>query len=212
MKKSVFKSILRGIALLLVLAMIPLALLSCATPDDDKDDKSEKDSATKEEKFDTAQSLLEAGDYAAAYEMFKSLGDYKGADKELQKFRYMPVSITIAGTEDDESYTPNLTFTYRENNLPKRVSIAYDDNDTYSYDYAYDKNGNCTQEIHTNTDGQKSIYDYTYDGKGNLVKCVYTNSDGEKYTYEYTYDNKNNMTKEVHTNSAGNTYTYTHEC
>ncbi|MBO5682978.1 MAG: hypothetical protein J6S10_03275, partial [Clostridia bacterium] len=183
MKKSVFKSILRGVALLLVLAMIPLALLSCATPDDD-DDKSKKDTEqtdpVKEEQLAEAKALIEAGDYAAAYEIFEALGDYKGADKELKKFRYVPVNITITGTEDDNAYSQNLTFTYSEKNLPKRVSVATDDNYTYSYDYTYDKNGNCSQEIHTNEEGQKSIYDYAYDTKGNLVKSVYTNSSGDK--------------------------------
>ena len=202
MKKSVFKSILRGVALLLVLAMIPLALLSCATPDDD-DDKSKKDieqtDPAKEKQLAEAKAFIEAGDYAAAYEIFEALGDYKGADKELKKFRFMPTKVTYKEIDNgDVDSLETYIVSYGKNGLPQKLTETDNDGDKRVTEYVYDENGNRTKETVTEPNGDKITSEYTYDKDNNLIKKVHTDKNGNTSTYEYTFDDKGNSVKSVY--------------
>ena len=171
--------------LTLVLALIMCFTVLFTSCGDGKK-KAEEEKASKE-KYEKAFSLIEEGKPEEAYELFDELGDYKNAEKELKKFRYVPTKATCKREYEGEEYSATQTISYDENNFPKQVIYQYSDGDKNIYDYTYDDKGNCIREVYTYSDGDKDIYDYTYDDKGNCIKEVYTYSDGDKETYETEY-------------------------
>ena len=201
-------------SILLLVSRLIVCLSSCDLLNNINGITSSNNETSKEnaQKYEHAFELIEGGDYAAAYEIFCELGDYKDSQDQVKKFHYMPTKLVF-----EKIYTRKgvrkyeINFSLNDKNLPSQ-GIVSDDKETVIWDCTYDENGNLIKEVHTYSDGDKYIRDYTYDEKGNLIKKVYTYSYGDKSIDDYTYDEKGNLIKEVHTDYIGDKsiddYTY----
>ena len=65
---------MKKIILVLVVCLLSVSLADCNNTE-----------------YKEALSLIESGDYYAAYDILKELGDYKDSKQLLENFRYMPL-------------------------------------------------------------------------------------------------------------------------
>lgn len=101
-------------------------------------------------KLKNAQSLIENGDYQAAYDQLMELGEYKNSAELLNKITghgtYRPSALTVyAGWRKDYSQT----FQYNDVGLPSKVIRTSDDNNITNFELIYNyydsgKIKNCT--------------------------------------------------------------------
>ena len=134
------------ISMLLVLAMLLVCFAACTTNDDNEEETTEKNpqeifldeddededeeedqdeketekpdpSAEDEAKYNQALALIESGDYASAYALFKELGDYKDSATHLGCFYY----VATASTYEEEGDSREVTISYNEDNLPSVI-------------------------------------------------------------------------------------------
>ena len=154
-------------------------------------------------KYLEAYEKLERGEYVSAYELFVELGDYKDAEKEAARFRYVPVSYVGKYSTDDGIKNESATITLNENNLPEKCFISYDDGTTHTCTYTYNENGKLTRIFCTDPDGDLVSYESVYNANGKLEKETYRYFNGYCYTYEYTYDDQGLEIKSTSSDTDG---------
>ena len=157
-------------------------------------------------KYDEAIELIESKNYAAAYEIFNKLDDYKDSKAYLSRFHYVVTQASVTSEFPDKWNKTILNIKYNDKNLPQRVISTESKSISYS-DYTYDINGDVLKEVSTSADGNQTVTEYTYDANRNLIKKVRTEPSGDKYSLEYTYDQSGNMIREISTSYDGIRYT-----
>ena len=170
------------LALFLALIMCALSLAACSKQPPAADER--------ETKYLEAYEKLEQGEYAAAYEIFVELGDYKDAAKEAARFRYVPVSYVGQYSGEDAAPNETATITLNKNNLPEKCLISYDDGTQHTCTYTYNENGRLISIACSDPEGDLVTYETVYNANGKLEKETYRYFDGYAYTYEYTYDDQ----------------------
>lgn len=179
------------IALLIVLSLT-FTLASCSMVNNIVESISPKNIA-----YDEALKLLDEGQYEAAYEVFKELGDFKDSEKYLARFHYMMVGVTGKSVDGNETEELQAEILLNSNNLLEKFSVTEDPDYSWSYEFAYNENGKLSKKIEK--DGNwTSTTEYEYDEKGNLVKRT-ENRNERLYITEYTYDNSGNIVKHTYT-------------
>ncbi|MBQ1232376.1 MAG: hypothetical protein IIX86_02490 [Clostridia bacterium] len=186
-------------ALFLAVIMCALTLAACSKQPP-VEDSGEDELQTK---YLAACDKLEQGEYAAAYELFVALGDYKDAATKAAGFRYVPVSYV--GTYTGEGASPNetATVTLNENNLPAQFVISYEDGTSHVCTCTYNENGKLTRVFCTDAEGELISYESVYNTNGKIEKEIHRYYDGYVYTTEYTYDDKGRQIKIVGSDSDG---------
>ena len=157
-------------------------------------------------KYKEAQELLDDGDYAEAYEIFKELGDYKDAEEIAGRFRYVPTKVTSEG-ESGGYENMTIKLSYNEDNLIKQYVKQYKDDSQEIVEYTYDKKYNCIKEVYTDRSGGVSVTERIYDENGNVVREVYAYDDEECYTHDYIYNDDGNVIKCTTIDESGKSIT-----
>lgn len=144
--------------------------------------------------YKEAISLIDAGDYAAAYEILTELGNYKDAKELLGNFRYVLDSeeygyFTAEGVYNEGDKTE---MTYNSDGL--LVSFVRSDG---KFEFTYDENKNLIKETQTRNGETWVNREYAYDENGNLIKEITFASNLPLYQWEYTYDERGNMTQKI---------------
>jgi hypothetical protein len=188
-------------ALFLAVIMCALTLAACSKQPPVQDSGIDE----LQTKYLAACDKLEQGEYAAAYELFVALGDYKDAAKLAARFHYVPTTITENYVDAEGHTTENATHTYNEKNLP--ATCVYVNGD-YRHTCTYTYNDSCKIiKLHcTDTDGLEEYFEYEYDEDGNLIKETDVFADGSTYSYAYTYNDKGYVATRVAVTSEGDTY------
>ena len=186
--------------------------------------------------YNNALSLIENKDYEGAYEVLKTLGDYKDSAKLLERFMFVPTSInngdeTVRFYYNDSGFliqrieTSNgkntiFDLAYDGNGMPIKKTCTYRSGSQDSWEGTYDENGNLIKEAAIIPNWyEKRNYEHIYDAEGNRIKtvCVRTITLSDTpYEYktitDYTYDANGNLIKEIYTYSDGDKeildYTY----
>jgi len=124
-------------------------------------------------RYEAAVSCLERGELTEAYELFRSIADYRDVPNYLQGF----------------SWRPSVEFFSNQ-----RAS------DTVSYEY--DAYGRVLMKLEASTDGNLFRTVYTYGESGNVIKIVGTDLRGrvEEQVYLYRYDENGNLLWQEHPN------------
>ena len=155
-----------------------------------------QDESEKQARYNEAFTLIDKGDYTAAYEIFSELGNYRDAKEQLSHFQYVPVKRLI--TCGDLVIVGEITL--NNFNLPiqieDRPSSIVDQTDKQIFNFTYDKVGNLTQKIVTMEYGS-TVYDYTYDKENRLTQEVCTFSDGRVNRYQYSYEEQGNLIEKI---------------
>ena len=164
------------LSLLIVICLLSLSLISCG----------------ENRKYKEALNLLDEGEYAAAYEILKKLGDYKDSKEILKHFRYVLKEVTYSQTDYTGKVVKDsfsIQYTYNADNL---LSQKQDGNITTVY--TYDETGNLIKSLLTNSDFSQT-FEYAYDSDGNLLKETFYQRETIFHIYEYAYDANGNMTQ-----------------
>ena len=94
--------------------------------------------------------------------------------------------------------------------LVKEIEGAAGSTGGYTNVYTYDKNGNCTQKVHTQNGFEPDYTYYTYDEKGNMVKKDVIHPQSELH-YGYAYNDAGQLIKEWDAASNGGSTTYEYD-
>ena len=211
MKKQLTKLLSLAMAIILAIS----CLVSCG------EDKNEA-------KYNNACTLLESGDYEAAYTAFKELGDYKDSETYLSRFVHfptvinydlydrsgvitttlgafnLPVHVSTKGTMEGEGeYTKDGWYSYDNNGNWMRQAVLYN-SDFLAYDYTYDAKGNVIKAVYSVDGTVSAVHNFTYDENGLKIRDTYEENGVVYYDYQNTYDANGNMIKSVYAAEAGN--------
>lgn len=158
--------------------------------------------AEKQNKYDEAVKLVEAGKYEEAYAIFESLGDFSDAKTQLEKFEW---HILKSVTSDSDSEAPTVAeyeYAYNKQGLMEKKTVKYSDGRELYYKYKYTKDGLLEEEVRhykDESDGLTSTT-YKYDKDGNMTE----KKESTKYydqiievTNSYKYDKNGLMTEEL---------------
>ena len=229
------KTLIFLLSAILVLSMLMGTLVSCTTTDGTGDNGDTEGDAgntdEKETKYVEALKMLTDGNYAGAYEAFKSLGDYLDCQARLEKFVYFPSVVNY----DLSEKSGVMTVTLGENNLPSNIvsdgTIGKKDGTyTYSatgnlkkqkviyngeelaYAYTHDLNNNMIKAEYSVNGTVTAVYEYSYDPQGNLESELYSENGALNYDCNYYYDSNGNLIKlEVNTTGVDYVYTYVYD-
>jgi hypothetical protein len=193
------------------------AFTACApkeTPDDSSKTETTASSTNattdaNEEKYLKAYDMLEQKNYEAAYALFTQLGDYKDAAKELEYFRYMPISHYVDYISEGDDGTITYTVTLNDQNLPATVVEEYSTGNKHTCTYTYNELGFVTRRECLDTEGERTLYEATFDENGNFINETITDNDGNVSKFDYTYNEKGQQVKVVTTNAPDYYLSYT---
>ena len=160
---------------------------------------------SKEAKYAQAMALVENKDYEGAYALLLEISDYSPAQKELNKFRCIPIYAESIVEFNGISQTQSATsYIYNELNLPSEATALSGDICFAAGTFSYDERGNLIERILGDYSGNKAICVSTYDNNNNLIIETYTFYDGDKATIEYTYDSNGKLIKKIYKISGEN--------
>ena len=156
---------------------------------------SEIQKAQKMEAFEEAMALIDQGQYEQAYAQLQELGDFNGADQELEKFVMMDtvtlqiegdygtgiLTYTMNGDEilsaevgkHNETFYPSVpVFKYGEDALTGdmywHVQSDEDSNGTVRYNHTYDDNGRITKTV-LSLGSQSATIAYSYEANKVII-------------------------------------------
>lgn len=165
--------------------------------------------------FERAKTLIDEGNYEAAYNILITLNDYAESVELLKCFKLVweeANSVDIyggAGIKDDyfshffsyddsgrltneminfERGTTTVEYIYNSKGNLTKILYKYFDDDTATRIFTYDSNNRIIKDKYTNSDGDYEISTYEYDENGNLKSCIMTNDAGVKFFYEYDFE------------------------
>ena len=179
----------------------------------------------KEDAYTEAISLMSDGKYADAYDILKSLGNYKNSNSLIEECLSAVFDENIAQLIAAEKYSEAYGLLISSGNKEqlkhfKAVYTVSSYSDKY-YDsnsvYTYDEFGNLLKDVKTYDDGDKKTKEYTYDSYNRLITERITESDSPSDYFEttYEYNAHGQKIKEVTTYDYGNgnagSYTYEYE-
>ncbi len=179
----------------------------------------------KEDAYKEALDLMSAERYKDAYNILKSLGDFKNSNGLIEECLSAVFDENIAQLIASEKYDEAYGLLVSSGNQEqlkhfKAVYTISSYSDKY-YDsnsvYTYDEHGNLLKDVQTYEDGDKKIKEYTYDSHNRLITERITESDSPSDYFEttYEYDAQGKKIKEVTTYDYGNgnagSYTYEYE-
>lgn len=203
----------RFLSLLLTLVLL-LCATACGSDDEKKKTDKENDKDTGKESVsaadslydlvDEAKSLIDSGDYAAAYLLLKEAplpeGDFHTPEYTmitslLDKFAFVPITAQIeTGSGRDDS---SCSFEYDDNDRLVRITEQFKDlneqeggweKQTRVTTFEHNRYGDCTAI--TRNDEILYAYTYEYDSQGRVISKVEENheyGDRDVTTYTYTY-------------------------
>lgn len=201
------------IAVAVLVAIILGVVLILTLGGNKKDSKGENLSDS--EKYEKAMENIEKGKYEEAYDMLKSLGDYKDSKEYLSKFHYVNTK-QIYDYEDgkiryntkinkngvieeiaipEEDAIIKLNYDEKGNRIKIEVTIDGSEHATFTYTYN-SKNYLIEEEIAYHTWDSYTVNEYTYNSSGKVIKCVST-YDYSTDTTTYTYDINGKLIKET---------------
>lgn len=222
---------------ILVLSMLMGTLISCTTPDNTDDSGNSENggdnnaTAEKETKYNEGLQMISIGNYAGAYEIFKTLGDYKDSETFLSKFAWFPTVVNY----DLSDRSGVMTVTLGENNLPTRAvsdgvlgieghtlkysatgnlkkhEITYN-GDVCTYAYTHDLSNNMIMAEYSVNGTVSKVHNYSYDPQGRLEFEFFEENGVIQYDCNNYYDDNGNLTKsEVKTPDVDYVYIYNYD-
>ena len=180
--------------LILCLMLCVIFLAGCSAAD------SVADELAKQKAYSEAMRLLDAGDAQQAYDLLRSISDYRDVSEYLDRFVFRYDHVTIKESGD------TIEILYEYDSYGRLVRSEYSKESEYfplytemtEYEYS---DGNeivkCTQKRSNEETERVTLYDY--DEQGNLIKL--TNPVGS--STEFSYDAQGNVIEEKQFSVSG---------
>ncbi len=158
--------------------------------------------ACTQSQYEKALSLIEAGEYTAAYEILEMLDDEQ-AKATKARFRFVPVKSVTTNPKDGRKLT--ITVMYNENDLPDSLVYVYPEGETHTFIYTYDEQGRLLQHKNGFDAENYTTIDYAYNKNGYLSKETITYPAGVQSASLYIYDDNNRLIQEATAYTSGDT-------